>query len=186
MHVALYFPGGYGAGQDPFENYFSWLTIRSLEQADAYVIPVHYDDDVLAPDRERFNSGVRRAIRGALAHHEPDRMTLVGKSRGTNALALACSEELGLPDDSRLIWLTPVWRGDWAWKAACANTIPSLHLVGLGDDQYHLPERHAAVAGETVAIASAGHGLTVAGDIFASLDALRAMAEAIVRFASRS
>src|SRR4051812_40199247 len=121
MHVALYFPGGYGAGQDPFNNYFGWVTIRSLEQAGAYVIPVHYDDDVLSPDWERFNSGVRREIRGALVHHEPTRLTLVGKSRGTHALALICTEDLGLPADTRMIWLTPVWRADRSWKAACEN-----------------------------------------------------------------
>ena len=173
-------------GPDPLDTYFSWVTLRSLEQAGAYVIPAHYDDDALAPDRDRFNAGVRRAIRGAIVHHEPDRVTLVGKSRGTNALALACSEDLGLPADTRMIWQTPVWRGNYAWQAACANTIPSLHLVGLADEEYHLPERHAAVKGGTVAIEGGGHGLTIRGDIIASLDALRTMAEAIIRFASRA
>ncbi|HZM30000.1 MAG TPA: hypothetical protein VFB77_05890 [Acidimicrobiales bacterium] len=58
-----------------------------------------------------------------------------------------------------MIWLTPVWRSDEAWRAACANTIESLHVVGLADSEYHDPERHAAVAGETVAITGADHRL---------------------------
>lgn len=85
-----------------------------------------------------------------------------------------------------MIWLTPVWRSDEVWRAACANTIESLHVVGLADSEYHDPERHTAVAGETVAIAEADHRLEVAGDVFATLGSWRTMAEAVVRFAGRT
>lgn len=121
-----------------------------------------------------------------MAHHQPDRVTALGKSWGTQALRILCSESLGLPDDARLIWQTPVWRNDKSWEAACANTIPSLHIVGLADTEYHLPDRHGVVAGETVEISGADHGLEVRGDIFATLDAWRTMADAVVRFASRA
>jgi hypothetical protein len=181
----VYFPGGSIPGQDPFDDRLAWLTVRALQQAGAYVVPVRYDDDVLGQDRARFESGVRRELRGALAHHEPTRLTLVGKSRGTFALELACTEQITYPDDTRMIWLTPVWRSDHAWQAACANTIDSLHVIGLADHEYHDPERHAAVAGETVAIPDADHRFEVPGDVFATLDAWRTMVDAVVRFAGR-
>src|SRR5213079_2627825 len=96
-------------------------------------------------------SGVRREVSGALAHHQPDRLTILGKSRGTFALQVVCTEQFDFPTETRLIWQTPVWRHDDAWKAACNAPFESLHLVGLADHQYHDPERHAAVPGETIA-----------------------------------
>lgn len=185
MHLAIYFPGGYTHGQDPFFEPSASFTIRVLEQAGAFVLPVRYDDDVLAPDRERFESGICREVRGALAHHQPDRLTVAGKSRGTAALRIVCTENFDLPDDTRLIWLTPTWDSNRSWQAACSTTLSSLHVVGLADHEYHRPERHTAVHGETVAIEGADHGLRVKEDVFASLDAQRTMAEAIYRFAAR-
>ena len=182
----MYFPGGYAGGQDPFATGFSHVVIRALEQSGALVLRVHYDDSVLEPDRERFESGVRRELRGAIAYHRPDRLTVVGKSRGTHALSLVCTEDFPLPTDTRMIWLTPVWRADESWKAASANSVDSLHIVGLADHQYHLPDRHSTVTGETVEIPNADHGLEISGDIIATLNAWRTMAEAILRFASRT
>ena len=186
VHLALYFPGGSIPGQDPFDDRLAWVTIRAVEQAGARVLPVRYDDDVIAADLERFESGIRREVGGALAYHRPERVTLVGKSRGTQALRLVVEEEFALPEDTRMIWLTPVWRSDRSWKAACANERPSLHVVGLADAEYHDPERHGQVRGETVAIPDADHRLEVPGDVFATLAAWRTMAGAIVGFAGRS
>src|SRR2546427_2293823 len=112
MHLAIYLPGGALPGQDPSAAPLAWMTIRALEDAGATVVPVRYDDHVLAPDRERFESSVRRELRGALSFYQPNRVTLLGKSRGTHALRLACTEDFALPDDTRLIWQTPVWRSD--------------------------------------------------------------------------
>ena len=185
MHLALYFPGGSIPGQDPFDERLAWVTIRALEQVADVVVPIHYDDSVLAWDQDRFESGVRRDVNGALVHYQPDQLTVVGKSRGTHALQLICEEGFALPEDTRLIWLTPVWKRDEPWRAACANTIPSLHVVGLADHEYHVRERHAAVFGQTVEIADADHRLEIAGDIIGTLDAWRTMAAAVEQFASR-
>ena len=187
MHLGMYFPGGSGPGQDPFFEPTARLTIGALEQAGAFVVPVRYDDDIFAPfDRELFESGIRREVRGALAYYQPDRVTIAGKSRGTHALHVVCSEDFGLPADTRLIWLTPIWgrSGGDSWRTACANTRPALHIVGLAD-RYHVPERHEAVPGETVAIPGADHGLRISGDLFASMDVERTWAEAVHRFAAR-
>jgi len=185
VHLAIYFPGGSLRGQDPFDERLAWVTIRALEDAGTVVVPVRYDDDLLAPDRERFESGIRREVNGALAFYRPDCVTVVGKSRGTHGLRLISTENFELPEDTRLIWLTPVWHADASWNAACSSPFTSLYVVGLADSEYHDPDRHAAVRGETVAIARADHRLEVAGDIFATLDAWRTMVEAVVRFAAR-
>lgn len=185
MHLAIYFPGGSIPGQDPFDDRLAWITIRALEQAGALVRRVHYDDDVMQADLSRFQAGIQRDVLGALSYYQPDVLTVVGKSRGTHALRIVCTEEFDLPEDTRLIWLTPTWRTDESWEAARSNALPSLHVVGLADHAYHLPDRHSEVFGETVAIPGADHRLEVAGDIGGTLDAWRTMAEAIVRFASR-
>lgn len=185
MHLAFYFPGGYSAGQDPFDNWLTHFTIRALDQAGAFVLPVRYDDDALAPNAERFEAGVCREVQGALAFYQPDRVTVLGKSRGTQALRIVCTERFELPADTRLIWQTPVWRSERSWKAACTTEFESLHLVGLADD-YHDPERHRSVRGHTVEFPGGGHGLTIAGDLLGSFDNLKTMADAIIRFAGRS
>jgi len=181
----MYFPGGYLPGQDPFDERLAWVTIRALEQAGAVVLPVRYDDTVVDADEHRFKSGVRREIRGALQHYQPSRVTLVGKSRDTHALALACTEAFDLPDDTRVIWVTPTWKWDASWEAACANPYPALHIVGLADHQYHRADRHQSVPGVTVEIIGADHRLEVAGDVIRTLEAWRTMAEAVVQFAAR-
>ena len=186
VHLAVYFPGGSIPGQDPFDDRLAWVTMRALEQAGAYVVPVRYEESRLAPDREAVRVMCPTRAPGALAHHEPTHLTIVGKSRGTAALRIACTEQFTYPDDARMIWLTPLWRIDEIWRAACANTIDSLHVVGLADSEFHDPERHAAVAGETVAIPGADHRLEVAEDVFATLDSWQMMASAVVRFAGRA
>jgi hypothetical protein len=39
----MYFPGGYGPGQDPFDGALASITIRALEDAGAFVVPVAGD-----------------------------------------------------------------------------------------------------------------------------------------------
>ena len=53
MHLAVYFPGGSIPGQDPLDERLAWVTLRALEQAGAFVVPVRYDDNVQDQDPER-------------------------------------------------------------------------------------------------------------------------------------
>jgi hypothetical protein len=191
MHLAFYFPGGYMPGEDlaerkphAFVERLAWVTLRALEQAADVVEPVLYDA-IPASDLDRFRTGVIRDVRAGLEQHKPDRVTLVGKSRGVSALGVVL-QEVELPADTRIIWLTPVWRnGGPNWDIARENAISALYVVGLADE-LHKPDRHAVMIGRTVAIPDADHRLEVSGDIFATLAAWRTMAEAVVAFASRS
>lgn len=185
MHLAMYLPGGALPGQDPFAAPLAYLSIRAMEDAGATVVPIRYDDNAYAPDRERFEASVRRELRGALSFYQPDRVTILGKSRGTHALRLVCVEDHALPNDTRLIWQTPVWKSDESWEAARSTPLTSLYIVGLADHQYHDPDRHAELPGETVSIPGGDHGLEIAGDVLATVDAWRATTDAIIRFAGR-
>jgi hypothetical protein len=185
VHLGFYFPGGYVPGQDPFDNWLARFTIQAMEEAGAVVLPIRYDDSVREPDAERFEAGVRREVSGALAFHRPERVTILGKSRGTHALRVVCTADFDLPPDTRLIWQTPVWRSDRSWEAARTTRYESLYLVGLADHEYHDPERHRSVPGRTVEFPCGGHGLEIAGDVLGSLDNVRAMAEAIIEFTAR-
>jgi hypothetical protein len=126
-----------------------------------------------------FRTGIVRDVTAALERWVPDRVTLVGKSMGGHALRVIIEERLDLPEDVRLVWLTPGWARDQTWKAARETTIPSLYVVGLADHEYHVPERHAVLPGRTLTLHGADHRLEVAGDVFATLDAWRQMAEAV-------
>jgi len=186
VHLAIYFPGGALPGQDPFAAPLAYLSIRAMEETGATVVPVRYDDNPFAADHERFAASVRRELQGALSFYQPDRVTILGKSRGTHALRIVCVEDFWLPSDTRLIWQTPVWKSDEAWEAARSTDLKSLYIVGLADHQYHDPDRHAHLSGETVAIDGGDHGLEIAGDILATLLAWHTNADAIRQFASRS
>lgn len=185
VHLAIYLPGGYVPGQDPFAQGIVWVTIRALEDAGAMVVPVRYDDSILATDRNRFESGIRREVRGALSFYQPDRVTFLGMSRGTHAVRLVAAGDFELPEDTRLIWLSPAWNtSDDTWSAAKASKLPSLHIVGLADQIYD-PGRHSEVPGETLAIHGADHSLEVPGDILATLEAWGMVANAVLGFAGR-
>lgn len=168
-----------------FVERLAWVTLRALDQTGATVVPVLYDAYSFQ-DFDRFRAGVVRDAASALDRDRPDRVTLVGKSMGSHALSVIIEQQLELPDDSRLIWLTPGWGFDSTWEAARATAVPSLYVVGLADDDYHVPDRHAVLPGRTVAIEGADHRLEVKGDVFATLGAWRQMAEAVFSFASRA
>jgi hypothetical protein len=180
-HLAIVFPGGYLRGDDPHTAPLAVVVRRALEEAGAVVEPVLYDDLL---DLPAFEQGVRRDVERLLATHRPDSVTFVGKSLGTRALGLVC-REVRSPEDTRVVWLTPVWEWDDAWASAQDAPWPSLYLVGLDDHRYHRPDRHAVLRGETVAIERGDHGLEVPGDILATLDSWRTTADALLAFARR-
>jgi hypothetical protein len=120
VHLGLHFPGGSIPDQDPFDDRLAWVTLRSLEQAGAFVVFVHYDDGVLGQDQARFKSGVGRELRSALVHHEPTRLTIVGKSRGTFVLRIACTEEATFPDSDGV-------------EARFVDVVPGVRLVQAVD-----------------------------------------------------
>ena len=121
-----------------------------------------------------------------MAHYESNAASRSLGSREGHLRAglLACTEEFLFPAD------TPHDLADarLAIRRGLASGVRqhdrNLYIVGLADDEYHDPERHAAVAGQTVAITDADHRLEIAGDVFATL-VMRAMADAVTAYAGR-
>jgi hypothetical protein len=181
-HLAIVFPGGYVREDDPHAAPLAVTVRRALEEAGAVVEPILYDDLLLPPV---FEQGVRRDVERLLATHQPESVTFVGKSLGTRALSVVCGITQS-PKDTRMVWLTPVWQWDDAWASAQDASWPSLYVVGLDDLEYHRPDRHAALPGETVAIQGADHRLEVQGDILATLDSWRTTADAVLTFTRRT
>lgn len=181
-HLAITFPGGYLREVDPHAAPLAVVLRRALEEAGAVVEPILYDDLL---DMDAFARGVRRDVDRLLEAHQPRSVTFVAKSLGTKALGLVCATMRQPPEDTRLIWVTPVWRWDQAWASARAASWPSLYLVGLDDHEFHRPDRHAAMHGETVAIEGADHGLEIPGDIVATLESWRTAAQAVTTFTRR-
>jgi hypothetical protein len=95
-HLAVYLPGGYLPSEDPFVERLAWITLRALEQTATHVEAVQYDRVPLRGGDEfrEFQTGVLRDVGAALDTYVPERVTFVGKSLGTHALALVC-ESLG-------------------------------------------------------------------------------------------
>jgi hypothetical protein len=180
-HLAIAFPGGYLREVDPHAAPLAIVLRRALEEAGAVVEPIFYDDLL---DMDTFERGVRRDVDRLLEAHQPQSVTFVAKSLGTKALGIVCAT-MQPPEDTRLIWVTPVWKWDEAWAAAQAASWPSLYLVGLDDHDFHRPDRHSTMPGETVAIEGADHGLEIPGSIVATLDSWRTTAQAVTNFAQR-
>lgn len=175
-HVAIFLPGGGYTVDHPL----LWYARRALKQVGAIEVLVDYDDP---RDDDVFHAGVERDVKAALKKHEPTRLTLVGKSLGTQAIAHIVGAGLPVPAHTRAVWMSPVWKWDHVWQGALACTWPSLYAVGLADSTAHDPKRHAELSGTTVAIERGNHSLEIEGDAVASLDALRRVTEAVLEHA---
>jgi hypothetical protein len=183
-HVALVFPGMSYGHASPALRYVA----LALEQTGAVVERITYpvvdehrgQQPFWTPEREaRFAADVLTATRRALVR-EPDRVTLVGKSLGTHALA-SLVDEVALPAHTDAVWLTPVFGEDAVFEAARRCRWRSLHVVGLADS-VHVPERQAQVPGAVLELPGADHVLEVDGDVMASIAALALLTERVLDF----
>lgn len=187
-HVALVFPGMSYGHESPVLRYAA----LALEQVGAIVERVTYpvvaehtgEQRFWTPERERrFVDDVLASTRRALAGG-PDRVTLVGKSLGTHALA-SIVDEPSLPSRTDAVWLTPVLGEDAVYEAARRCRWRSLHVVGLADTA-HVPERQAQVPREVLELPGADHVLEIEGDVLASARTLALVTERILDFLAAS
>ena len=187
-HLAIVLPGsGYGPDGPVLS-----LPAIALEQLGAHASIARYPDwrprdvdDALAD--VAFRDRVVASVRQLVDRHSPTRVTFVAKSLGTLVLALAgeaMAAELGRVE---AIWLTPTFDVDAVRDAAIARGWRSLVVCGTVDPRY-APSAMEAVAmatgGETLTIEGADHSLFVEGDVFATIDGLRLLADAVLRFSS--
>lgn len=168
--------------------YYPTLHLMSLG-ADVLAVDYRYDENPdlgSLSDAEQiawWAADARAAVDAGLSQREYDRVTVVGKSLGTVAMAplLADDERLAHAD---AIWLTPTLKlpGFVDQMKAC----PQRGLVIIGTaDPYHDVETLTEL-GESgmriVEVPHADHGLQREGDAVASVAAMLAVMTAIRQF----
>lgn len=89
-------------------------------------------------DEEQFRwiaEDASASLRAAMAARKYKKITLIGKSLGTIALAHLLAAEPALKD-ADFIWLTPVLREDNIRRAMMARRHHGLFVIGTADTQY--------------------------------------------------
>lgn len=187
-HLAIVLPG-YGYNCDMPLLYFtvSHLLDQGIEvlQVDYTYsrLPEYYPLD--AEERQRWLvADVTAACRTALAQREYQRITLIGKSLGTRAMAhlLATEETL---QGAKTVWFTPPWHEAPVRASLLAARQPALVVIGTADPHYDhdlAAEIRRTTNGELLVIADTEHGLEVTGDVVRSVQALEQAMRAVQRF----
>ena len=176
-HLAILFPG-FGYRNTMPALYYS----RDLMQArGADVLTVDYVYDLTpaftgASDDEKLawiRADASAVFDTVQALGGYDRLTIIGKSAGTAAMAMTIPEREGL-DRADLIWLTPGFRIPQvpAGMARCRQR--SFLAIGTADPHYD--EEHLDAArrrgAEVVVMPDLDHGLEKPGDVVGSVSAM--------------
>jgi predicted alpha/beta-hydrolase family hydrolase len=137
-----------------------------------------------ADEQERWLAAdVGAAWQAVTSQHVYPRLTLVGKSLGTRVMRQLLATET-MPDDTRLVWLTPLLSERPVREAVCAARRPTLVVIGDADPHYDaavLATVQTAVQGEVLVIPGADHGLEITGNVVGSVQALVQVVAALQR-----
>jgi hypothetical protein len=176
--LAVLYPGiGYTAGM-PLLYYPAQLLLA--RGADVLKVETQYirRPEYRALSKEDQAAWVRAdalaACQAALAQGTYERLTLVGKSLGTQAMGEVLAAGLDLPGQVDCVWLTPLLR-----FAEFQRVFPQgprerrdLLVIGSADPHYDLPLLANALTvrnGESLVIPGADHSLELPGGVLPSL-----------------
>ena len=184
-HVAVVLPGsGYGADGPALA-----IPALALEQIGIDVVVATYPawrpDPEDADEQTRFHQEVVDEILQAVAGAV--RVTFVAKSLGT--IVLSGLDPRALPAGTRVraIWVTPVFGWKRVGVDAAAKGWPSLIVSGGADRSYDRDATQKVVAAtkaDELVLDGADHSLVVRGDVHATVDGFRRLADAVLAFAS--
>lgn len=172
--LALVLPGmGYTAAM-PLLYYPTFLLLG----LGAEVLQVSYDFDrdpayqrASAQERRRWLAEeVNAAYTAGMAQRTYRRLTLVGKSIGTLAMADLLPQTPA--DSTRCVWLTPLLPSPELRAAIRQHPRPSLFAIGTADPGYDaglLDEVRQATGGEALVFEGTDHSLMLGGDIEGAL-----------------
>lgn len=140
------------------------------------------------PEKEQdewLRTDVFAACDAGLAHRSYDKITLVGKSLGTLAMAHLLADRRF--QNAVCIWLTPLFTVEWL-RTRIEQTHPrSLFVVGTADpfnNPAHLKHLEHSTNGLSLVIEDANHALEIPGDLSKSLVALQEIVQALQEFMS--
>ncbi len=176
--LALVFPGLNYSADMPLLYYSAQLLLA--RGADVLNVGYEYGKraDFASADAETKMAWIaadsRAALDAALQARTYRRITLIGKSIGTRAVALLAADDPRLRT-ARCIWLTPLLHDAGLVEKIRRGGQRGLFIAGTADSHYDaavLPELVRSTAGKSLIIAGANHSMEIAGDVFASLRAL--------------
>lgn len=187
--LAVVLPGfGYRCNQP-----LLWYPSRILLSLGADVLWVEYTYDgrqdwAAAGDEEQrawLFDDVDAATK-AVMDNRYERVTVIAKSLGTLALGhLLASKRV--PDEAKLVWLTPVLSDPGLRSHLEGTRAPSLVVIGTNDhfyDRQFIEQLRRNEAIETLEIEGADHMLETSRSVVASVDILKCVIEAVQRFVS--
>ncbi|MEJ2288092.1 MAG: hypothetical protein P8Y02_05485 [Deinococcales bacterium] len=190
--LAVLFPGfGYRATMPLLhfaERSLLWRGIDVLRLDLVYDTDPAFSGADPAARRSRLRQDAERAVRAALGERNYRRHVLVGKSLGTLALA-DLIEGTFVERHPTCIWLTPLLSNEGLRRAVLRRRPPSFFAIGTADPLYEaaaLQELMDATGGRSVVVDRADHSLEIAGDLRASLEALRAYGVGLEAFLDAS
>jgi hypothetical protein len=183
-HLAIVLPGG---NNDPWTPPVL-LPSLALEEAGASVERISYKTPARGlglDDSAEFNAAVVTQVTEAMDRHQPDTVTFVAKSRGT--LFLAAMDTSVVTCDVNAMWITtPLIGLDYVREGIVDKAWRSMLVAGSADP-YHDPVVHDEICAELDAVGlvipGGNHGLVVDGDVLATVDGYRQLAEASLSFA---
>ena len=185
-HLALFLPG-YRFPVDMPPMHFTRRIL--LEQgADIFSVEYAYNRtnfmDLPQSEQDRWiSTDVFAACNTVLAQHPYEKITLVGKSIGTLAMAHLLADHRF--QRATCLWLTPLLTVDWLCSRIEQVRPHSLFIIGTSDRYYQpaiLKQLEKVTDGHAVLIQDASHLLEIAGDIQKSILALSQIMQSIQEF----
>ena len=172
------------------------LLVPSLaaKQSGAEVRLVSYPDWRPGLDEERareFVAIVAASMAEILDEVRPRRVTFLAKSLGCEVVArldpsvVAAAGRVERVERVEVVWGTPVFALPAVRDGAIAKRWPSLVISGDADPWYDAAATAAVVdatGGSALILAGADHSLEVEGDVLATVDGFRQVAEAVLGF----
>lgn len=154
----------------------------------AYALAAPPASGMVSPELvRRVQTDATAVCRTALAKRTYRRLTLVGKSLGTLAMAALLGLS-GLPETREAVWLTPVLGAlleGHQLAPLAASRARSLVAIGTGDpfyDEARLAQWRTATGAEEVVVVGADHALEIPGDVVASVQELERLMQATRAF----
>lgn len=186
-HLGIIFPGVGYSSQMP-ALYYPTEVLLTIG-ADVLRLDHHYqrpDFQALADEEKTrwLEADALAVLKAALALKAYKRLTFVGKSIGTVALARILPE-LATLDNTDFVWLTPLLKRKGLKEVIAGHSHKALFVIGSDDQHYDaalLEQIRASTNGQVLVIEGAGHSLEIKGDVAASVRAQERIVMALERF----
>ncbi len=184
-HLVVVLPGQRYGVEGPALH----IPILALEEMGAETVVVEYPPRPPGANETEWEVAFRDSVATQVAtlvdRAQPTRVTFLAKSIGTVVLAsLEVTSQMAAQVEA--VWVTPIFGQEPVRAGAVAHGWRSLLIAG-GADPLHVPDHHEtvreALAADSLVLPNADHSLEVPGDVLATVNGFRALAQAVLAFA---